>query len=172
MREEPASNRFTILHGEHHKISRYIGYFSAKRQDHQWYSMIKCATYFTIILFKNHNKTQQVSHLQMKLEKYTRPYIYNLQLHSPKLWYYINFRVIYSPTIKYFPKCFQYILTKYNPCLINLFSKQEGIEIPEAKNTPSDQRYGKQRKILIDSMANKLILLQEKYDQIFKQPEQ
>ena len=56
--------------------------------------------------------------------------------------------------------------------MINLFSKQEGIEIPEAKNTPSDQRSGKQRKILIDSMANKLILLQEKYDQIFKQPEQ
>ena len=40
----------------------------------------------------------------MKPEQSRSPYIYNLQLYSPRLWYSINLRAIYIPTIKIFLK--------------------------------------------------------------------
>ena len=79
-------------------IARCLGIvdiLSAMIQCYQQYTIIKCATTFTNLLSKNHNNIQQAYDLQMKPEKFTRQFIYNLQLHSPRLWSFI--RAFYNP---------------------------------------------------------------------------
>ena len=124
-------------------IKRCLGIviiLSASRQDHQWYALIKCATIVTSRVFKNNNNIQQASDIQMKPEQSTRPYIYNLQLYSPRLWYSINFKAIYSPTITIFLKVSPLYFYTIQSMFDNFYSKQEALEISESMNTPSYQR--------------------------------
>ena len=78
------------------------------------------------------------------------------------LWYSINLRAIYIPTITIFlkisplpPDKFQSMLDQ----LDNFHSKQEVMKISEVMDTPYDQGSDKQQKLLIDYLYKKLTVL-------------
>ena len=90
MQGEYTTNRVTIIHQQHRKVSRYSGSFIFKKTISSVKNSHQVSYFFTSKVSPNHNSIQQASYLLSISEQYTAQY-------STSLIYFINFRAIYSP---------------------------------------------------------------------------
>ena len=122
-----------------------VDLLSARRQDHQWNTLIQCETLFTSQLSTNHNNFQQDSDVQTKTKQSTIPTKNIILIMSPSTnkWSCSSENITISTEATTIPTSPSPFVSKYyfDISLKYVFARSDEI------SNESDQRYEKQQEI-------------------------